>query len=49
MKGGEDYGIDTCWYDPILKENRRDVKPTYEVESLLRIMEIVEGKVVSFS
>lgn len=21
MKGGEDYGIDTCWYNPSLKEN----------------------------
>ncbi len=42
MKGGEDYGIDTCWYNPSLKENGTDVNPTYEVESLLQILEIVE-------
>ncbi len=34
MKGGEDYGIDTCWYNPSLKENKASVKPTYEVKSL---------------
>ena len=41
MKGGEDFGIDTCWYNPSLKENRAEVKPTYEVESLLQILEIL--------
>ena len=49
MRGGEDYGIDTCWYNPSLKENK--AKPTYEVESLLQILEFVEvaeEKVVSF-
>lgn len=25
MKGGEDYGIDTCWYNPSLKENKASV------------------------
>jgi len=51
MKGGEDYGIDTCWYNPSLKENMTGVKPTYEVESLLQILEIgevAEEKVASF-
>ncbi|TKJ00066.1 noncanonical pyrimidine nucleotidase, YjjG family, partial [Bacillus cereus] len=51
MKGGEDYSIDTCWYNPSLKENGTDVNPTYEVESLLQILEIVEvaeEKVASF-
>ena len=51
MKGGEDYGIDTCWYNPSLKENKASVKPTYEVKSLLQILETVEvaeEKVVSF-
>ncbi len=51
MKGGEDYGIDTCWYNPSLKENTTDVNLTYEVENLLQILEIVElagEKVASF-
>lgn len=51
MKGGEDYGIDTCWYNPSLKENKTSVKPTYEVENLLQILEIAEvaeEKVASF-
>lgn len=50
MKGGEDFGIDTCWYNPSLKENRQKL-PTYEVESLLQILEILgvaEEKVASF-
>ena len=44
MKGGEDYGIDTCWYNPSLKENTASVKPTYEVENLLQILEIAEWR-----
>ena len=49
MKGGEDYGIDTCWYNPSLKENKASVKPTYEVkESAAELVEVAEEKVVSF-
>ena len=31
IKGGINYNIDTCWYNPNKLENKTDLKPTYEV------------------
>ena len=31
IKGGINYNIDTCWYNPNRLENKTDLKPTYEV------------------
>lgn len=31
IKGGINYNIDTCWYNPNKKENKTDLSPTYEI------------------
>ena len=34
IKGGLNYGIDTCWYNPEKKKNTANVLPTYEINNL---------------
>ncbi|MGG0655272.1 YjjG family noncanonical pyrimidine nucleotidase [Rummeliibacillus pycnus] len=34
MKGGQNAGIDTCWFNPHHKVNNTSVKPMYEIERL---------------
>jgi len=41
--GGANYGIDTCWYNPEGTPNGHDVEPTYEIQVLCEILEIVGG------
>lgn len=31
--GGNNFGIDTCWYNPHKKENNSPAKPTYEIHN----------------
>ncbi|MFC5602527.1 YjjG family noncanonical pyrimidine nucleotidase [Sporosarcina koreensis] len=31
--GGNNFGIDTCWYNPQRKENKSAAKPTYEIHN----------------
>lgn len=31
IRGGNRFGIDTCWYNPLRKENTTDARPTYEI------------------
>ena len=42
IKGGIDFGIDTCWFNPGKKENTTDLKPTYEIHDLMELEEILE-------
>ena len=39
ISGGINFGVDTCWYNPSKKENNSDIKPTYEVNELMGILE----------
>ncbi|MGX7420013.1 YjjG family noncanonical pyrimidine nucleotidase [Carnobacterium gallinarum] len=32
--GGANVGMDTCWFNPSLKENTTDITPTYELKTL---------------
>lgn len=41
IQGGINYGIDTCWFNPHLKENNLGIKPTYEIRELLDLIKIV--------
>ena len=34
IRGGVNYGIDTCWFNPGGKVNKSDLVPTYEVAKL---------------
>lgn len=43
VKGGNNYGIETCWYNPNKKKNRTNIQPTYEINNLkeLNLFEII--------
>ncbi len=42
IKGGINYGIDTCWYNPKNKSNLTDVKPKYEIDELTELYNILK-------
>lgn len=41
IQGGMNYGIDTCWFNPLEKTNGTGVKPTYEIRDLSELVEII--------
>lgn len=41
MQGGVNAGIDTCWYNPLEKENDKDILITYEIKDLRELYNIV--------
>lgn len=43
IRGGADYGIDTCWFNPQQLPNASGVRPTYEIHRLEQIRELVAG------
>ncbi len=42
IQGGKNFGIDTCWYNPKGIENKSEVIPTYEINSLMKLKEVLE-------
>ena len=42
IQGGVDYGIDTCWYNPISAPRPDDLPITYEIKQLNQLLEIIE-------
>lgn len=42
VQGGNRYGIDTCWFNPGKKNNTTTIQPTYEIEKLIELLNIVE-------
>lgn len=41
IKGGMNFGIDTCWYNPYKIKNTHNFKPTYEIYDLKELKEIL--------
>ncbi|NLB21008.1 MAG: noncanonical pyrimidine nucleotidase, YjjG family [Clostridium sp.] len=41
IKGGNLFGVDTCWFNPGNKENRADIMPTYEIKTLSELPAIL--------
>lgn len=41
IKGGINACIDTCWFNQHKKENKSSIKPTYEINSLLQLKNIL--------
>ena len=41
IKGGNDYGIDTCWFNPHRQAPQDGIEPVYEVHRLDQIVEVV--------
>ncbi|MBE7020860.1 MAG: noncanonical pyrimidine nucleotidase, YjjG family [Ruminococcaceae bacterium] len=42
MRGGFNYGIDTCWFNPSHNENTLNIPVTYEIAKLCEIENIVK-------
>jgi len=42
IKGGFDFGIDTCWFNPKKIKNEGEISPTYEIKKLLQIKNILK-------
>ncbi|WP_251548772.1 YjjG family noncanonical pyrimidine nucleotidase [Neobacillus muris] len=43
IKGGHLAGIDTCWFNPEQKPNHTDIVPTYEIQTLRDLINILNG------
>jgi len=43
IKGGNDFGIDTCWYNPGQKASDPKIKATYEITDLEDILPILDS------
>lgn len=41
IKGGINFGIDTCWFNPKGVENNLGLKPTYEIKELNELINLV--------
>ena len=41
IKGGSDYGIDTCWFNPQRLSRSLDVRIRYEIHELSALLDIV--------
>lgn len=44
IQGGNRFGIDTCWYNPLQKENHSEIQPTHEIKELGELLAIVNGE-----
>lgn len=45
IRGGQKSGLDTCWFNPLRKENQSGVLPTYEIRQLKELHEILQSRV----
>ena len=41
IQGGNNFGIDTCWFNPHRKLNHTDIQPTFEIHSWDQLAKIV--------
>jgi putative hydrolase of the HAD superfamily len=41
IKGGVDFGVDTCWYNPSMLSNNSEIKPKYEITVLSELEQIL--------
>ncbi|PKR84682.1 YjjG family noncanonical pyrimidine nucleotidase [Heyndrickxia camelliae] len=46
IKGGNLYGLDTCWFNPEKNANNTGILPTYEINSLNKLYTITSVKMV---
>lgn len=42
IKGGKDFGIDTCWFNPNNLPNETGIEPTYIIENLSELKKIID-------
>jgi 2-haloacid dehalogenase len=41
IKGGKLAGMDTCWFNPKMKTNNTDMEPTYQIQTLEELYQIL--------
>lgn len=41
IQGGNNFGIDTCWFNPHKKENTTAIKPTFEISNYNELEKII--------
>lgn len=41
IKGAEQAGIDSCWFNPEMKPNHTDISPTYQIQKLNELYKIL--------
>lgn len=46
IRGGKEYGYDTCWYNYYQKENHTEYSPLYEITDLNELREILKRSVL---
>lgn len=44
IKGGINFNIDTCWFNPNKLKNNTDIKPTYKVSNFKELKELLLNK-----
>lgn len=42
IQGGNNFGIDTCWFNPNQIVNTSELKPTYEISNLMELKKILK-------
>lgn len=42
IKGGNDYGIDTCWFNPLRRSNDSGIKARYGIEHLGDLLKLMD-------
>ena len=42
IKGGQLAGLNTCWFNPELKPNTTDIIPTYQIQTLAELYQILK-------
>lgn len=41
--GGNQVGIDTCWFNPLSQQNDTKIQPTYEIQDIRQLIAIASG------
>ena len=41
IRGGQQFGLDTCWYNPSEKENPGEISPTFIIRTLSELRQII--------
>jgi Predicted hydrolase (HAD superfamily) len=41
IKGASSFGLDSVWYNPTHAANQTEIKPTYEIDQLEKLEDIV--------
>ena len=43
IRGGYDYGLDTCWLNIYNEKNTTEIRPTYEIRDIVDIYDVLEN------